>query len=126
MEKETVTTEFERFKDRLKEMGVKQFHPYWGPEADKLTQEERMAELNRVLDLIESGDCKEIFDVEYGLEFENREQCREFYIRYPMPTWSENDPESRDTYSKRCDEYEASLDENFKKFMAEKQCNKKT
>jgi hypothetical protein len=51
----TETPEMDRLTERLK--GAKNFHVDWGPEAWKMTREERAAELNRALDSLENLDC---------------------------------------------------------------------
>jgi hypothetical protein len=50
----TDTPEFDRLWGRLN--GVKNFHVDWGAEAEKMTREEKAAELNRALDAIEAGE----------------------------------------------------------------------
>ena len=110
-------TEMEKLKQRLTDMGVLNFRPFWGPEAENLTVEERAKALNGVLDAIESGDCKEIFDIEYGLDFVSHEQAREFYRQHPEPNWSYNDPGSQETYIARRDAYEKLLPKLHEDFI---------
>jgi hypothetical protein len=81
-------SEVEKLENRLREMGVKTLHPFYGPEAHKLTQEQLAAEMNKVLDQLENGELTEIYDLEYGLEFDSQEQCDRFYTLYPQPTWT--------------------------------------
>lgn len=46
-------SEIERLKERL--AGVRNFHVSWGPEAHKLTPEQRAAEINKALDQRDAG-----------------------------------------------------------------------
>ncbi len=59
-------TELERLKERLGGR-FKNFRVTWGPEAHKLTQEERAAQLNKFFDAIEAGDCENIDDIDEDL-----------------------------------------------------------
>ena len=81
-------TEVEKLENRLRELGVKSFHPFYGPEAHKLTQEQLASEMNKVLDQLENGELTEIYDLEYGLDFDSQEQCDRFYVKHPVPTWT--------------------------------------
>lgn len=108
-------SEVEKLRKRLEAMNCKSFHVTRGEQPS--TPEQLAAEVNRCLDRMERGELKEVFDIEYGLEFETQGQCWEFYKLNPMPKWSEY---TGVAWQLEVEAYEKSLPERFKAFMESK------
>lgn len=50
----------EALSEKLKQMGVRDFHVCKGPEWEASTPEQRAGEILRVIEQIEAGDCEEV------------------------------------------------------------------
>ena len=94
-------TEVEKLLKRQEDGNYRVKGIFPGENFGEYTDEQVAAELNKVLDQIDAGNTKEIYDMDGGLEFDSHEECRALYKEFPRPNWSVNDPDSRETYLQR-------------------------